>query len=123
MQSVILIVDNDPEVRLLIAETLDAAGFHFYTAVSGDEALLTLEDIYPDLLLLDLTMPGMDGWQVIREIRANPRTRELPIVLMSEHIAISNLTCFGVQANVCKPIDERVMLDILNELLIQDIAA
>jgi CheY-like chemotaxis protein len=123
MQRLILIVDDDPEVRLLIAETLDAAGFDFYTAISGDEALLTLEEIYPDLLLLDLTMPGVDGWRVIRKVRAKPQMRDLPIVIMSELVGIPNVMSYGVQGNICKPVDPMAMLETLDEVLHHDTVA
>jgi CheY-like chemotaxis protein len=123
MPNRILVVDDDPYFRLQIAEILGGAGFDFDTVVDGNAALRVLDDEEPDLLLVDLTMPTTDGWRLIREVRANPSTRELPIVVMSEHVAISNLTCFGVQSSICKPIDAVVMLDILNELLIQEIAA
>jgi CheY-like chemotaxis protein len=120
MRNWILVADDDPYVRLHIAEILDEAGFDFDTAVDGNEALLILDDTEPDLLLLDLTMPQMDGWQVIREIRANPSTRTLPIVVLSDTVSIPNVMSFGAQANVCKPIDARAMLDTLNEVLCKE---
>jgi CheY-like chemotaxis protein len=117
MRNWILVVDDDPNVRLHIAEALDAAGFDFDTAVDGNEALLVLDDLEPDLLLVDLTMPRMSGWQLIREVRANPKLCDLPIVVLSDNVGIQNVTGYGVQANVCKPIDPTVMLDTLDELL------
>ena len=120
MRNWILVADDDPYVRLHIAEILDEAGFDFDTAIDGNDALLMLDDTEPDLLLLDLTMPQMDGWQVIREIRANPATRTLPIVVLSDAVSIPNVMCFGAQANVCKPIDAMAMLDTLNEVLCKE---
>jgi CheY-like chemotaxis protein len=113
----ILIVDDDPNVRLLLAEILDVAGEDFLTAAGGEEALLLLEDAEPDLLLLDVTMPGTDGWQVIREVRANPKLRDLPIIVLSDHVSIPNVMSYGAQANVCKPVDGLAMLDTLGEVL------
>jgi CheY-like chemotaxis protein len=101
MRPWILVADDDPYVRLHIAEILDEAGFDFDTAVDGIDALLILDDTEPDLLLLDLTMPQVDGWQVIREVRANPATRTLPIVVLSDTVSIPNVMSFGVQANIC----------------------
>jgi CheY-like chemotaxis protein len=120
MRPWILVADDDPYVRLCIAEILDEAGFDFDTAVDGLDALLMLDDTEPDLLLLDLTMPEVDGWQVIREVRANPATRTLPIVVLSDTVSIPNVMSFGVQANVCKPIDAMAMLDTLNEVLCKE---
>ena len=120
MRKWILVADDDPYVRLHIAEILDEAGFDFDTADDGDEALLMLNDTEPDLLLLDLAMPRMDGWQVIREVRANPSTRTLPIVVLSDTVSIPNVMSFGAQANICKPIDAMAMLDILNEVLCKE---
>jgi CheY-like chemotaxis protein len=123
MRNRILVAEGDPYVRLQIAEILDRADFDFDTVADGNKALLVLNDEKPDLLLLDMTMPGVDGWQVIREVRANPLTRELPIVVMTENVSIANVTIYGVQSNICKPIDAMVLLDILAELLIQEIPA
>ena len=119
VQQLVLIVDDDPNVRLLLAEILDGAGVDFLTATGGEEALLLVEDTEPDLLLLDLAMPGMDGWQVIREVRANPSTIDLPIIVLSDNFSISNVMSYGVQANVCKPIDPIVMVYTLDEVLCQ----
>jgi CheY-like chemotaxis protein len=120
MRHWILVADDDPYVRLHIAEILDEAGFYFDTAVDGNEALLILDDMEPDLLLLDLTMPRIDGWQVIREVRANPATRTLPIVVLSDTVSIPHVMSFGAQANVCKPIDAMALLDTLNEVLCKE---
>jgi CheY-like chemotaxis protein len=73
----------------------------------------------PDLLLVDLAMPRVDGWRLIRDMRANPDMRDLPIVVLSENVAISNVTSYEVQANIAKPICLMVMLDILGEVLDQ----
>ena len=62
-------------------------------------------------------MPGTDSWQMIREVRANPHTGNLPIVVMSDNVGVQNVTSYEVQANVCKPIDEAAVLDILDEVL------
>ena len=113
----ILIVDDDPNVRLLLAEILDVAGEDFLTAAGGEEALLLLEDTEPDLLLLDVTMPGTDGWQVIREVRAKPQMRDLPIIVLSDHVSIPHVLSYGAQANVCKPVDALALLDTLGEVL------
>src|SRR5262245_34204678 len=109
MQHWILVADDDPYVRLHIAEILDEAGFDFDTAVDGNEVLLVLEDTEPDLVLLDVTMPQTDGWRVIREVRANPATRHVPIVIMSDTVSIPHVASYGVQANVCKPIDAKAL--------------
>ena len=117
VEKLILIVDDDPNVRLLLAEILDEAGEDFLTAAGGEEALLLLEDTEPDLLLLDVTMPGTDGWHVIREVRSKPKMRDLPIIVLSDNVGIQNVTSYGAQANVCKPIDVLALLDTLGEVL------
>jgi len=113
------VVDDEADIRLLTALTLDEAGYHVDTAADGAEALLVLEVLRPDLLLLDLVMPEMDGWDVIQAVRANPRTRDLPIVAMSAKFGLMRTTDHGIQAYLPKPCDPMAMLSVIDEVLRQ----
>jgi signal transduction histidine kinase len=79
----VLIVDDDPTIRLLAAAALEESGYRVFALDSGEEALETLGDIAPDLLLLDVVMPGIDGFETCRRIRQLPNGRLLPIVVMT----------------------------------------
>jgi PAS domain S-box-containing protein len=79
----VLVVDDDPKARRLLADVLTAEGLQVREASSGPEALAQLERQPPDLLLLDLLMPGMDGFRVVEEVRRRPEGRQLPIWIVT----------------------------------------
>jgi|CXWL01.1.fsa_nt_gi twitching motility two-component system response regulator PilG len=79
----ILVVDDSPTVRKLISGKLEKSGHIVVCAGDGVEALECLENGLPDLVLLDITMPRMDGYEVCKQIRANPQAKDLPIVMIS----------------------------------------
>ena len=79
----ILVVDDTPTNVKLLADVLRAKGYAVVTAASGAEALETIERDTPDLVLLDVMMPGMSGYDVCRKIRANPATVMLPVVMVT----------------------------------------
>lgn len=79
----ILVVDDSATVRKLISGKLEKSGHNVVCAVDGVEALERLADNLPDLVLLDITMPRMDGYEVCRQIRANPAAKDLPVVMIS----------------------------------------
>jgi DNA-binding response OmpR family regulator len=76
----ILIVDDDPDLLVLLADELRADGFEIQTARSGDEALRRLGQAWPDLLIIDLVMPGLDGLALAREIKSKA---DLPMIVLS----------------------------------------
>ncbi len=79
----ILVVDDSATVRKLISGKLEKSGHNVDCAVDGSEGLAKITASKPDLVLLDIGMPGMDGYEVCKEIRANPETRDLPVVMIS----------------------------------------
>ena len=82
----ILAVDDTPQNLRLLEALLSTEGYEVLTAASGDEALRVVAERHPDLLLMDILMPGIDGYELCRRIRANEETRYLPIVLMTASI-------------------------------------
>ncbi|HZY43919.1 MAG TPA: response regulator [Anaerolineae bacterium] len=79
----ILVVDDDQATITLIGLMLKRQGFVVYEAQSGPEALIFLSHTIPDLVLLDVMMPAMDGYEVCRRIKANPQLKHLPVVMLS----------------------------------------
>jgi DNA-binding response OmpR family regulator len=79
----ILIVDDDPDMVQLLCIALTAAGFSVRTAANGEEALLMALRSPPDLLVLDLLLPGMNGFSVCERLRLNPATAAVPIVMIT----------------------------------------
>lgn len=88
---VVLIVDDTPDNLALLSDTLQASGYAVLVALDGLSALQRLARVTPDVVLLDALMPGMDGFETCRQIKANPRNRHLPVIFMtaltdSEHV-------------------------------------
>ena len=79
----VMVVDDSATIRKLVSAKLEKHGHNVISAVDGMDALAKLEEIVPDLILLDITMPRLDGYQVCKLIRANENTRFVPIVLIS----------------------------------------
>jgi CheY-like chemotaxis protein len=82
----VLVVDDEPAVRTICAFNLQAAGHDVREAATGDEALAAVAEELPDLVLLDVMMPGLDGWAVAAALRAGPRTRDLPVVFLTARV-------------------------------------
>ena len=79
----ILVVDDEPNNRLLLQVMLANDGYEIVTASAGAEALALVEQQPPDLIVLDVMMPGMDGYQVASRIKANPATRHIPVIMLT----------------------------------------
>lgn len=79
----VLVVDDDELTCDLVCETLNFEGYEVETAYSGEQALRTLEHSRPDLILLDIMMSGIDGFEVCRQVLNNDATREIPIIFLT----------------------------------------
>lgn len=79
----VLVVDDDPDKTELLKVALTMEGYEVHTAVNGKEALSAIESVQPDLVVSDVMMPEMDGYELSKRIRENPRTRYIPIILQS----------------------------------------
>lgn len=79
----ILVADDNPTSRELIAEILEAPGFHMVVAADGREAIDKIRELRPNLILLDIQMPVLDGYAVVDLIRKDPELREIPVVALT----------------------------------------
>jgi CheY-like chemotaxis protein len=85
--TLVLVVDDEPDVRLVARVVLTSAGHEVVEAESGEAALAFLEgDRRPDAVLLDVRMPGIDGWEVLRQLRDDPESDELPVVIFTANL-------------------------------------
>lgn len=104
----VLIVDDDVSVRLVCAVNLQAEGLHVLEAADGLDALEQARRERPDLILTDVTMPRLDGFQLAERLRGDERTRELPLVFLSGETGHANelrAHALGAIAFVAKPFD------------------
>jgi CheY-like chemotaxis protein len=81
----ILVVDDYQDAREMYSEYLQYSGFRVAEARNGNEALQQAFALTPDLILMDLSLPGMDGWEATRRLKADPSTRHIPIVALTGH--------------------------------------
>ena len=81
----ILVVDDYPDAREMYTEYLEYSGFDVIQAVNGVEAVQRAIDSVPDLILMDLSLPIMDGWEATRQLKANPATAGIPVVALTGH--------------------------------------
>jgi two-component system cell cycle response regulator len=79
----VLVVDDEPDKRLLLAFALENEGYEVHTAVDGEAGLAAVELHQPDLIVTDVMMPRMDGYEMIRRVRANPQTKFIPVIIQS----------------------------------------
>jgi DNA-binding response OmpR family regulator len=82
-QAAILVVDDDPHSLDIVRTYLEAHGYSVATALDGKEALMRLEEVRPALVLLDVMMPGMDGWEVARLIKNHPDFSSVRVVMLT----------------------------------------
>lgn len=83
MAKKIMLVDDEPEILDLVAMRLVSFGYEVITAVDGENALQILEKNVPDLILLDVMMPGKNGYEVCNEIKTNEKTAQTPVILFT----------------------------------------
>lgn len=79
----ILAVDDDEDNLIIISYILSAMGYSFMTAIRGDEGLVMAQTYAPSLILLDIILPGMDGFEIIRQLKHNPFTKNIPIIAVT----------------------------------------
>jgi len=82
----VLVVDDDADARELFAEYLEYHGAAVSVAADGDEALRDIRQLRPDVIVMDLDMPRLDGWEVMRRLRRDPMTRDIPVIAVSGHV-------------------------------------
>jgi len=101
----ILITVADQEIRQIVAELLDASFYAPIEAATGQEGLDLAEKQLPDLILLDVTMPGMDGWTVLTKLQANPKLADIPVIMLSAKGDADMALSLGATAVLPKPVD------------------
>ena len=117
----ILIVDDDDCLRELIQACLeDLAGWDTLVAASGEECLQILQTERPNAILLDISMPGMDGIAVCDRLQSDPITRSIPVILLTAKVLPSDRTRFaqmGIAGVVSKPIEPITLKKEITEIL------
>ena len=116
----LLVVDDDPGLLLAVSDTLRAEAYDVATARRGADALVRVAEALPDLIVTDIRMPGMDGYQLVRNLRSSARTRLVPIVFLTAKDEIADrIEGFrtGVDAYVTKPFEPEELVAIVAAIL------
>jgi DNA-binding NarL/FixJ family response regulator len=120
MSKRLLVVDDEPNLLRAVAACLKTAGYEVSTARSAREALVQMAEAIPDLLVSDIRMPGMDGYQLARQLRGSPRTALVPIVfLTAKDETAHRIEGFraGVDAYLTKPFEPEELIAVVNGIL------
>ena len=120
MPDLVLVVEDEKEIRDLVRYNLERAGFRVATAADGEQALQQIFASRPDALVLDLMLPGRNGLEVLREVRDEPTTRELPVLLLTARTTeMDKLLGFehGADDYLTKPFSPRELVARMQALL------
>lgn len=117
----ILVIDNEPYIQEVAQISLETvAGWEVLTAGSGQEGLELAEQEQPDAILLDVMMPDMDGPTTFKQLQANPMTRQIPVILLTAKVQISDRQRYaemGMTATIAKPFDPLQLANQITEAL------
>ncbi len=120
MSKKILIVDDEKDILDLLEFNLQNEGYNTVTASDGEQALLTAKAENPDLIILDIMLPGKDGWEVLKELRKDPQTLDIPVIFLtakdSEIDEVLGLE-LGADDYIVKPISIRKLLARIKKVL------
>ena len=116
----ILIVDDSPTQVAILSKILEPRGHQLSVATNGEEGVAAAQAQQPDLILMDVVMPGLNGFQATRKLTRDPATQEIPVILVStkdqETDRIWGMRQ-GAKGYLVKPPDEAELVELLNELL------
>lgn len=116
----ILIADDEPHIRKLVSFTLGNRGYEVLEAVDGGEAYEKACAESPDIVLLDVMMPVMTGYDVLEKLKANPLTQDIPVVMLSaksQQTEVQAGLAKGAQEYICKPFTPKDLVQRVAEIL------
>lgn len=117
----ILVVDDERHIVRLIQVNLERAGYEILTAFDGVEALEKVSQDNPDMLVLDVMMPRMDGFEVLRNLKADPRTESIPVIMLTAKAQDADIFRgwqTGVDAYLTKPFNPRELLVFVERIFL-----
>jgi len=116
----ILVVDDEPDIVTLVKSRLEANGYEVVSAYNGKDGIEKAEEAQPDMILLDLMMPIMDGYEAGQKLKENPKTKEIPIILFTaaaaEEVAKKGAETIDAIDYVVKPFDDAALLFLINRI-------
>ncbi|WP_016855573.1 response regulator transcription factor [Halomonas smyrnensis] len=116
----VLIVDDEPNIVLSLEFLMQQAGFEVVTAEDGETALARVSETRPDLMLLDISLPGIGGFDVLERLRADPDVARLPIIMLTAHgreVEREKGLALGADDYITKPFSTRELVERVKRLL------
>jgi CheY-like chemotaxis protein len=116
----LLLVEDNELNRDMLSRRLVRRGFDVITVVDGEAAIRQTNEIKPDLILMDMGLPGLNGWDATRRIKANPETRAIPVIALTAHALKSDreqALAAGCDAFETKPVELDRLLNTIRNLL------
>jgi len=116
----VLVIDDDPVILELLRVNFEIEGFEVVTAKDGDEGFALASKLQPDIVISDIMMPRRDGLQLLRDLKADPRTEDLPVILLSAKAQKSEVEHgldMGADDYITKPFDPIQLIDRLNAVM------
>ena len=119
-QRTILIADDNQQIRMLVKASLASLGHKIVEATDGEQALTLAFENPPDLVLLDVTMPNLDGWETLRFMRKKPQTAEVPVMMLTtaaQKWDLEHGAELGCNDYLTKPFDPKVLRERVVRML------
>lgn len=120
MSKRILVVEDQVDNRRIVRDLLTKYGYEIVEALTGEEGVAAAESQHPDLILMDIQLPGLDGYEATRRIRANPALQHIPIIAVTSYaLSGDDVKAFaaGCNAYIAKPFSPRALLAKVREYL------
>ena len=116
-----MVVDDEYEVADIVKKMLESEGHHVVVANSGEECLEKLEETTPDLILLDIMMPGMDGWETLKNIKTNTDTKDIPVSMLTALPLTPDDTkdkpLDSIENYIVKPFTKKILIYKIQDIL------
>jgi two-component system cell cycle response regulator DivK len=116
----ILLVEDNPHNRKIFSGMLNHAGFRVVEAVDGNEAMSKVASEKPDLVLMDLSIPGIDGWECTRRIKGDPATKQVPVIALTAHAMRGDeerAREAGCDGYLSKPVSPKKVVEVVKKYL------
>lgn len=104
-ETTVLVVEDDEDMRTVFSAALGHVGYHVITAATGIDGMRIARDTHPDVILLDLSLPGATGWEVVRRLKASTSTSDIPVLLVTGYTNVGwRARAEGCAACLTKPV-------------------